>query len=63
MWIGKVLHEISPTENMEFWYFFLKILFKALSILRELDVGTRTGRFILQALLGILLPQRYKINS
>lgn len=60
--IAHVFHQIIPAANMGFWYHF-GILFEALFILTALDAGTRSGRFMLQDLLGNFVPFLKKTNS
>ncbi|OCG71439.1 carbon starvation protein A [Gilliamella sp. Occ3-1] len=60
--IAHVFHQILPGANMGFWYHF-GILFEALFILTALDAGTRSGRFMLQDLLGNFVPFLKKTDS
>ncbi|MGK4328149.1 carbon starvation CstA family protein [Lonsdalea quercina] len=60
--IALVFHQIIPAADMGFWYHF-GILFEALFILTALDAGTRSGRFMLQDLLGNFIPFLKKTNS
>ncbi|WP_038911762.1 carbon starvation CstA family protein [Dickeya dadantii] len=60
--IAYVFHQIIPSANMGFWYHF-GILFEALFILTALDAGTRSGRFMLQDLLGNFVPFLKKTDS
>ncbi|WP_416776719.1 carbon starvation CstA family protein [Xenorhabdus budapestensis] len=60
--IAHVFHQIVPVADMGFWYHF-GILFEALFILTALDAGTRSGRFILQDLLGNFVPFLKKTDS
>lgn len=54
--IAQILHQVVPGEGtMAFWYHFA-ILFEALFILTAVDAGTRAGRFMLQDLLGSVIP-------
>lgn len=60
--IAHVFHQIIPGADMGFWYHF-GILFEALFILTALDAGTRSGRFMLQDLLGNFVPFLKKTDS
>ena len=60
--IAHVFHQIIPGANMGFWYHF-GILFEALFILTALDAGTRSGRFMLQDLLGSFVPALKRTES
>ncbi len=60
--IAHVFHQIMPLADMGFWYHF-GILFEALFILTALDAGTRSGRFMLQDLLGNFVPFLKKTDS
>ncbi|WFQ78379.1 carbon starvation CstA family protein [Xenorhabdus sp. SF857] len=60
--IAHVFHQIMPAADMGFWYHF-GILFEALFILTALDAGTRSGRFMLQDLLGNFVPFLKKTDS
>jgi carbon starvation protein CstA len=60
--IAHVFHQIIPGANMGFWYHF-GILFEAMFILTALDAGTRSGRFMLQDLLGNFVPFLKKTDS
>ena len=60
--IAYVFHQVLPGADMGFWYHF-GILFEALFILTALDAGTRSGRFMLQDLLGNFVPFLKKTDS
>ncbi|KAF1691701.1 carbon starvation protein A [Pseudoxanthomonas jiangsuensis] len=63
--IAQILHEAIPSGSdamMAFWYHFA-ILFEALFILTAVDAGTRSGRFMLQDLLGNFVPALRRTES
>jgi len=63
--IAQILHQAIPGGSqamMAFWYHFA-ILFEALFILTAVDAGTRSGRFMLQDLLGNFVPALRRTES
>jgi carbon starvation protein len=61
--MAHIFHQvIGGQAMMAFWYHFA-ILFEALFILTAVDAGTRTGRFMLQDLLGVFAPAMRNTES
>lgn len=61
--MAQILHQaIGGKAMMAFWYHFA-ILFEALFILTAVDAGTRAGRFMLQDLLGTVVPALRRTDS
>ena len=61
--MAQIFSEVFDNKAMlAFWYHFA-ILFEALFILTAVDAGTRTGRFMMQDLMGTFLPFMNKTDS
>lgn len=61
--MAHILDSLVPGDGMmAFWYHFA-ILFEALFILTAVDAGTRSGRFMLQDLLGTFIPSMKKTDN
>lgn len=61
--MAQIFSQVFESKAMlAFWYHFA-ILFEALFILTAVDAGTRTGRFMVQDLIGTFFPSMRKTES
>ena len=61
--MAQIFHQaLGGLGSMSFWYHFA-ILFEALFILTAVDAGTRSARFMLQDLLGLIHPSLKQTHS
>ncbi len=61
--MAQIFHQtLGGLGSMSFWYHFA-ILFEALFILTAVDAGTRSARFMLQDLLGLVHPSLKQTHS
>ena len=61
--MAQIFSQVFESKAMlAFWYHFA-ILFEALFILTAVDAGTRTGRFMVQDLIGTFFPSMRKTQS
>lgn len=61
--MAQIFHQaLGGLGSMSFWYHFA-ILFEALFILTAVDAGTRSARFMLQDLLGLVHPTLKRTDS
>ncbi|CAM5192811.1 carbon starvation protein CstA [Oligella ureolytica] len=61
--MAQIFHQaLGGLGSMSFWYHFA-ILFEALFILTAVDAGTRSARFMLQDLLGLVHPTLKQTHS
>ena len=61
--IAQILHGIAGgTGMLAFWYHYA-ILFEALFILTTIDAGTRVARFMIQEVIGLMVPSFKRTES
>ena len=54
--IAEIFSHLFGGQTMKAFWYHLAILFEALFILTAVDAGTRAGRFMLQDLIGLVVP-------